>query len=70
MLVAKMKDFGKIMVRVFTKDLRIDSPSAGEFIRYVARNIQLLFKLNIGISTLGFAFVAIGFSLIRFINSH
>ena len=34
MLVAKMKDFGKIMVRVFTKDLRIDSPSAGEFIRW------------------------------------
>jgi len=22
------------MVRVFTKDLRIDSPSSGEFIRY------------------------------------
>jgi hypothetical protein len=33
MLAAKMKDFGKIMVRVFTKDLRMDSPSSGEFIR-------------------------------------
>jgi len=43
MLVAKMKDIGKIMVRVFTKDLRIETPSAtptfhyggqaGEFIR-------------------------------------
>jgi hypothetical protein len=36
MLAAKMKDFGKIMVRFFTIDLRIDSPStSGEFIRYV-----------------------------------
>jgi len=35
MLVAKMKDIGKIMVRVFTKDLRIETPSAGEFIRYI-----------------------------------
>ena len=35
MLEAKMKDFGKIMVSVFTKDLRMDSPStSGEFIRY------------------------------------
>jgi hypothetical protein len=32
-LAAKINDFGKIMVRVFTKDLRIESPSAGEFIR-------------------------------------
>ena len=30
-----MKDFGKIMVSVFTKDLRMDSPStSGEFIRW------------------------------------
>jgi hypothetical protein len=36
MLAAKMKDFGKIMVRVFTKDLRMDSPSSGEFIRCMA----------------------------------
>jgi len=36
-LAAKMKDFGKIMMRVFTKDLRIESPStSGEFIRYIA----------------------------------
>ena len=34
MLGAKMTIFGKIMVRVFTKDLRIESPStSGEFIR-------------------------------------
>jgi len=32
MLAANMMDLGKIMMRVFTKDLRIDSPSAGEFI--------------------------------------
>ncbi len=31
-LAAKIKNFGKIMVRVFTNDLRIESPSAGEFI--------------------------------------
>ena len=37
MLVAKMKDIGKIMVRVFTKDLRIETPSAGEFIRWSGR---------------------------------
>ena len=37
MLAAKMKDFGKIMVRFFTIDLRIDSPStSGEFIRWQA----------------------------------
>jgi len=42
MLAAKMKDFGKIMMRFFTKDFRMDLPSsrlksvggqAGEFIR-------------------------------------
>jgi hypothetical protein len=33
-LAAKMKDFGKIMVKVFTKYLRIETPSAGEFIRW------------------------------------
>ena len=34
MLEAKMKDFGKIKFCVFTKVLRIETPSAGEFIRY------------------------------------
>ena len=29
-----INDFGKIMMRVFTKDLRMDSPSSGEFIRW------------------------------------
>ncbi|MBT6936864.1 MAG: hypothetical protein HN982_04690 [Candidatus Marinimicrobia bacterium] len=39
MLEAKMKDFGKIMVSVFTKDLRMDSPStSGEFIRWAENN--------------------------------
>jgi len=38
MLVAKMKDIGKIMVRVFTKDLRIETQSAGEFIRCTRNN--------------------------------
>jgi hypothetical protein len=37
MLAAKMKDFGIIMARVFTKDLRINSPPAGEFIPYVQK---------------------------------
>jgi hypothetical protein len=41
-LAAKLNDFGKILLRVFTKDLGMDSPSsrlkniggqAGEFIR-------------------------------------
>ena len=34
MLAAKMKDFGKIMMRVFTIDLNVETPStSGEFIR-------------------------------------
>ena len=46
MLAAKMKDFGKIMMRFFTKDFRMDLPSsrlksvggqAGEFIRWSGR---------------------------------
>ena len=41
MLEAKMKDFGKIMVSVFTKDLRMDSPStSGEFIRYMGKTLN------------------------------
>jgi hypothetical protein len=34
MLAAKMTIFGKIMKSVYTKDLGMDSPSAGEFIRW------------------------------------
>jgi len=37
-LAAKMNDFGKIMFRVFTNAPCLDSPSAGELIRYVAQN--------------------------------
>jgi len=33
MLAAKMTIFGKIKFCVFTKDLRIETPSSGEFIR-------------------------------------
>jgi hypothetical protein len=29
-----MTNFGKMMMRVFTKNLRMNSPSAGEFIRW------------------------------------
>ena len=36
MLAAKMTILGNFMVRVFTKDLRIESPSSGEFIRYMS----------------------------------
>jgi len=35
-LAAKMKDYGKIMSRVFTNTPWSDSPSAGELIRWQA----------------------------------
>jgi len=39
MLVAKLKDFSKIMCRVFTNAPSLDLPSAGEFIRYMGKTL-------------------------------
>jgi len=40
MLAAKMTIFGKIKFCVFTKDLRIETPSSGEFIRYTCNKFN------------------------------
>jgi len=39
-LAAKMKDFGKIKFCIFTNAPCLDTPSAGEFIRYMGKTLN------------------------------